>query len=143
MAGRRTAGITVTGVLNLIFGVIGILASVAMLKGVFAPAAPAGATPSALTWEFATARMLVSVGILVGGIGLLRMSPRGRTLSLRFALAWLLLNAVEPAVLHYSYAQVLIGSIYPLLLAILCKLPGWKAAFASSETAPASAPGVA
>jgi hypothetical protein len=143
MAARRTAGMTVTGVLNLIFGLIGIMASVAMLKGVPAPAADAAAAPSAMTWEFAAARMLVSAGIIAGGIGILRMSPLGRTLSLRFAVAWLLLNAIEPAVLHYPYARVLMGSIYPLILVILCNLPGWKAAFAASAAPPASAGEVA
>jgi hypothetical protein len=139
MAAKRTIGITIMAVLNILLGLIGFIASCRMLLSGFGVALPSAAPPAAteglirgpMVVEFALGRMVVSVGMLIGGVLVMKMSPRGRALSLQFATAWLLLNFVEPYFLQYPYATVLLGSLYPVFVLILFNLPGWKAAFAS------------
>jgi hypothetical protein len=140
MTERRTAGMKAISILNLLLGLATILPAWAMITAGAGFGAATGGTHgvarAAMTWEFGAARLLLSLLLVLAGIGVWRVQPRGRTLSLRAGFAWLLLNAIEPLVLHYSYAQVAIGSLYPVILIVVCNLPGWKAAFSPATPAP-------
>lgn len=142
MAAPRTAGIIVVALLNVLIGLAAGAGSVRMIVDALraSGASSGGLVPAAagLSIGFGAARLVLGAELVVAGAGVFRIAPWGRTLSLWAASFWLVLNLVEPAVLHYSYAQVLIGSIYPLILVSVCSSPGWKRAF----TAPA-APGTA
>ena len=143
MAAKRTIGITIMAVLNILLGLGSFIGSFAKLLSGFGGTPPGAAPPASseglirgpMVVEFALGRMVVSLGILIAGVLLLRMSPRGRALTLQFATAWVLLNLVEPYFLQYPYANVLLGSLYPVIALILFNLPGWKAAFGSRSPA--------
>lgn len=149
MAAKRTIGITIMAVLNMLLGLIGFIASCRMLMSGLGVALPSQAPQAAteglirgpMVVEFALGRMVVSIGILIAGVLVMKMSPRGRALTLQFATAWLFLNLVEPYFLQYPYMTVLIGSLYPVLALIVFNLPGWRAAFASRS--PEASPQIA
>lgn len=142
MAAPRTAGITAIALLNVLIGLAAGAGSVRMIADALraSGASSSGLVPATagLGVAFGAARLALGAALVVAGAGVFRVAPWGRTLSLWAASFWLALNLVEPAVLRYSYAQVLIGSIYPLILVSVCSSPGWRRAF----TAPA-APGTA
>lgn len=143
MAARRTIGITIMAVLSVLIGLLSFIGQFPRLLsglGVGLPSQPTQAGSGELirgpmVVEFAIGRMVVGLGILIGGVLMMKMSPRGRALTLQFATAWLLLNLVEPYFLQFPYATVLLGSIYPVIALILFNLPGWKAAFGSRPSA--------
>ena len=98
MGKTRPTSVTVFGVLNIIFGALGLLCIV-MLTAVFAVGWAAGRDafprlavlerhPVALAWTLASIPLgLVATGVLIAaGIGLLKMKPWARTASIVWAI---------------------------------------------------------
>ena len=132
---KRTAGMTVVGALSILLGLFGLVNSWLMLRtglGLTAAAdSPLGISAGPLVVCFAVARAIVSLVLIVSGMGVLRVAASARTMSLSLAAIWILLNAIEPAVLHYPYLRVVFTTLYPVVLLIVFNLPGWKLAFTS------------
>lgn len=144
MAQRRTAGMIVIGILNILIGLMGLLLSVGMVLEGFgvdvAMASVPGTAKGPIVAAFGLARLAVSFALIASGFGMFSVSPRSRSIALRFSVAWLVLNVAEPLLLHYPMTQVLAGSLYPVILLIVFNLPGWRAAFAPVAAAtPAAA----
>jgi hypothetical protein len=131
---RRTAGMTVIGALSILLGLFGLVNSWMMLRTGLGQAAPMasslGISSGPLVVCFAVARAIVSLILIVSGMGVLRVAASARPMSLSLAAIWILLNAIEPAALHYSYLRVVFTTLYPIVLLIVFSLPGWKLAFA-------------
>ena len=76
------------------------------------------------------AGMATSILLIAGGVGILKMAPWGRTLSLLFAWITIALNVVQLLVSGFSTVLCnLLGVVYPIVLLVLLNQPDWKSAF--------------
>lgn len=140
------AGQQAIGVLNIVFGVIGLvfgllilmggafLAALGGMVGASGPdTAPVGGIMSAggvFTVLLALGFIAVNALGIAGGVGILKMAPWGRSLSLIYAWIAVALNVVQLLLTGFSATLCsLVGIIYPVVLLVLLNQPDWKAAF--------------
>ena len=136
---KRTGGMTAIAVLDVLLGVLAILVSCQMLmsglQGTAGAHAPAGGAAA-----FALVRIALGVALIVAGLGMFRMARWTRSLSIGIGVVWVVLNVLEPILLHYPMLQVVMGSIYPIVLIAVFQLPSWKRAFSSAPTVASTPP---
>lgn len=163
MLRERTSGMTAIGVLNLVFGGLGIISALfevlAALAGIRRAILIEGfmGIPGISTdqraimlkmLEFALFALAASSVGAVAGIGILRMAAWARVVSLVYAGLWalnagiLLVFPVQAATPEADASGAVIGLVvgicfglsYPIILFILFQKPNWKAAFATRPT---------
>jgi hypothetical protein len=145
----RTGGMTAIGILNIVFGCIGCLfALVTVLGGglLTALGTAAGESGAETGAEFAAgggevaaaggAIMLfglfgLAVGVIlfVAGIGVMKVAPWGRSLSLAAAALAIVSNIGKAVILSAFGIGTVFGLIYPAVLIFCFMQPGWRAAF--------------
>lgn len=147
---QRTGGMTAIGILNIVFGSIGSLAALLALLfggllaagGAVLDAESAGTGGEGVGGMVAAGGMLVMVVGLVGlvcwgllvvaGIGVLRLRPIGRTLSIACGGGIALLSGYS--IVNGDFGIMNLGMCgYGLVLVGLFLQPPWKAAFAGED----------
>jgi hypothetical protein len=163
MLKKRTGGMTVIGVLNLVFGGLGIISALfevlAALAGIrraiviegFMGIPGISADQRAIMLkmlEFALFALAVSTVGVIAGIGIFRMRAWTRAASLIYAGLWalnagiLLFFPVQATTPDANVSATIIGRVvgicfslsYPIILFTLFQKPNWKAAFARQPT---------
>lgn len=163
MLKERTGGMTVIGVLNLVFGGLGfisalfeVLAALAGIRRAILTEGFMGIPGISADKETIMLKMLecalfalaVSTVGVIAGIGIFRMRAWARAASLIYAGLWalnagiLLLFPVQAATPDANASATIIGHVvgicfglaYPIILFILFQKPNWKAAFAAPPT---------
>ena len=163
MLKERTGGMTVIGVLNLVFGGLGILSALfevlaalvgirrsILIEGFMGIPGISGNEETIMLklLEFALFALAVSTVGVIAGIGIFRMRPWARAASLIYAGLWalnagvLLLFPVQAPKPDANASATIIGHVvgicfglsYPIILFILFQKPNWKAAFATRPT---------
>jgi hypothetical protein len=130
MAATRTRGMTAVAVLNLILGAVATLGSMARIAIDLGLAGSPAAGATGIVLAFGFARVAVSVLLIVSGIGVLRMRPWGRTCAIAAGALWILVNLLEPLLLHKSMSGEFVwGSLYSAILLALFMRPAWARAF--------------
>jgi hypothetical protein len=145
MKPQRSSGMTAVGVLNIIFGLLGgaaaglafaggaMLASGAISSDEVQSSLTSG--EAAIVTGLAGVLVLLFIVLFSAGIGVLRLAPSGRVLSLFYAWAALALVAVRAA-LNGPDLDTITSSIYPIVLIVLFSRPRWKAAFSGRAPEP-------
>jgi hypothetical protein len=147
---------TTVGILNIVFGGFGALMGLLAILGGGILAAAGGSISSqsgadahqAGTAAAAGGGMLMLIGfvvmicwamLMVSGIGVLKMAPWGRTLSLACGGAGLALQLISFATggFHFNLMS-LVTIAYCGALVYLCMTPPWKAAFSKSSSSDAT-----
>jgi hypothetical protein len=118
----RPASVTVFGVLNIVFGVLGLLSGAASLgimiavaNGAFPDNAGLGEQPALMLWTLAASALgiVFAIVLFASGIGLLRMRPWGRTAALAYA-GYAVFSTVVGMAIHWIYvAQPLLAEQGP------------------------------
>ena len=72
--------------------------------------------------------------LIVAGVGVFKVRPWGRTVSLAYAGSKIIVGVAGALFGMFTIMTVAIGFVYPIVLAIMFMKPGWKAAF-SADTA--------
>lgn len=148
MGKHRTGGMTTIGVLNIIFGALGgLVGLLVVLGGGFM--AGGGATMMSdgtaegdmMTGGLAAMGgfvMLLGLGmltinllLLISGIGVLKVAPWGRTLSIAYGVLGVLIYGAS--LTGGISAPTIIALGYCLILLMLFFKPTWKAAFTSGH----------
>lgn len=138
----KPCGLNVIGVLNIVLGsltCVGLLISIGR-GGVVAAIGSAaehdmnGATGHAAMVGgalllFALFGLLFGAGLLASGIGLLRLRPWGRSLSLAAATLGIVYTAGQAFILNSFGMTGVIGLAYPMAMILLLVTPAWKRAF--------------
>jgi len=147
MNNTRTGGMTTMGILNIVFGAFGTLGSLLIILGGGILAASSGAIESGSEiegmGEMAAAGgglfMLIglvsavfSVMLIFAGIGVLKVVPWGRKLSMICGGGFIFLNLVSLFGSGFTLSTI-IGIAYGGLLLVLCFTESWKKAFASTS----------
>src|SRR5262245_55834159 len=145
---QRTGGMTTIGILNIVLGAIGSLLSLlAMLGGGLLAAAGAAAEADGsgqgagtmvaagggMIMVFSFIGLAACFTLIMGGVGVLKMKPWGRMLSMVCGgvLALMqLYTLVTSGVDLFSVALLLYGG---LLVGLFC-MPEWKAAFSGQSS---------
>ena len=147
---------TTVGILNIVFGGFGALMGLLAILGGGILAAAGGSISSqsgadaqqAGTAAAAGGGMLMLIGfvimvcwamLMVSGIGVLKMAPWGRTLSLACGGMGLALQLISIATggFHFNIMS-LVTIAYCGALVYLCMTPPWKAAFSKSSSSDAT-----
>lgn len=144
------AGHQAIGVLNIVFGAVGLILSALALLGSTMIAALGGALATqgetgplgglvagggAVLTVLSLASLAVAGLLVAGGIGILQMQPWGRKLSLAHAWAAVVINVVHLLIGGFSGALCqLVALIYPVVLLVLLNQPDWKAAFSDYQS---------
>jgi hypothetical protein len=149
MEHTRTGGMITIGVLNLIFGgfrTLGALLTILAGGGIAALGAAAShnggeggqvAAAGGAIIGFGVFSLIIGATLFVAGIGVLRVAPWGRTLSLAAA-SLAVVSTLGQAVFMDAFGiGTFIGLIYPGVLFFLFFQPDWKVAF-SGDLAPAA-----
>jgi hypothetical protein len=140
------AGRQAIGILNIVFGILGVLgwglatlgAMAAMFVGGAVGAAgretgPLGALIGGLGFialVIFVAHAALSGLLIAGGASILNMRPNGRRLSLIYAWITTILHAIGLVMSGFhSLLPSLGGLVYPIILLVLLNQPDWKAAF--------------
>jgi len=143
MSNQRTGGMTAIGILNIVFGSVrGLLALFTILGGGLVAALGSAAGEEAGTSVAAQGGAIAVIGLvalvcsimlLIAGIGVLKMKPWGRSLSLAAAALWLITSIGQVFMLEFSVTAVL-GMVYPAIVVGLFMTPAWRHAFSGLPT---------
>ncbi|MCI0363277.1 MAG: hypothetical protein L0Y44_05075 [Phycisphaerales bacterium] len=141
MNNQRNGGMTAIGILNIVFGGIGTLLSLLAVLGggllaAFGTAAQsqgatnaAGATATGgLVMVVGFVLLLCWLGLMVGGIGVMKLAPWGRTFSMWCGLVIALLN-VYALVTGGFNPFTAVCLLYGGIVFAMFNTPAWKAAF--------------
>ena len=160
--GERPAVITVFGVLNIVFGGLGVLGTIVALVGLIVVGVGSGLPDGLLESQSVLVAVLGFAGevvLLASGVGLLMMRPWGRRLSIVYGICMVAVTAVHAALaigkvqsatsmwLPYIYGGIAtgvatvgmilgfgFGLAYPLLLLIVMTRKGVAEAFTLTPT---------
>ena len=143
MGEQRTGGVTTIGILNIVFGALFSLVFLLMILGAGFMAAAAtaiGGEDGAAVGARGGFLMLVGIAafavnlmLFVSGIGVLKVAPWGRTLSL--ACGGLGVVAYGALLIGSSFSIPFLGMLaYSVVLIGLFFTPAWKAVFCSCES---------
>lgn len=131
---------TVVGVLNIVLGSLACVgALVTMLGGGFVAALGSaaehdmnGATGQAAMVGGALIMfgVLFGAGLLSAGVGVLKMRPWGRSLSLAAATLGIVYTFGQAVLLGMFGISAIVGLVYPVILVFAFMSPAWKRAFA-------------
>jgi|GEM_PF-1476037 len=146
----RTGGMTAIAVLNLVFGAILALTNLWVMMGLHAVMsrsfAGAEATAAAMTRLGMSLYYVVCGAVaIVAGVGVLKVAPWGRILSLAYAgliIPGYVIDIFLPTIGESSDGGLVLGAkiigsiigsvfwmIYPVILLIVFQKPSWKEAF--------------
>lgn len=141
-AGRQVIGILniVWGALNAALAALFIFVSAAVLAGgaVLGASNSEGAAPlgglvaagGLIGIIFFGAYLVLSVMLIAGGSGILKMQPKGYTTTMLVAWISLALNIAQLIMTGFGSGMCnFIGMVYPVVLLILLNQPDWKRAF--------------
>jgi hypothetical protein len=142
---QRTGGMTTIGVLNIVFGALGSLVFLLMILGAGFMAAAgsamggeegaAVATGGGLLMLIGIAAFAVNLMLFISGIGVLKLAPWGRTLSI--ACGGLGVIVYAASIFGGDFSLTMVGAlVYSFLLVGLFFTPSWKAAFCSGQQLP-------
>ncbi len=158
MATQRTGGMTAIGILNFVFGGLGCVFSLLMVLGGGAFAflgsameeaaaaegmstegfGEAAATGGAMFMLLGLVGLVLSVLLIIAGVGVMKVRPWGRTCSLAYAGSKIILGIGAAIIGGFGFVTIM-GFVYPVVLGVLFTRPAWKAAFsagtATSDTA--------
>jgi len=145
---KRPTSVTVFGILNLVFAVLGV-AGLAGTMALFAPSAASSHNPLVPIIQnhpvyAAWMQLTIALGLLgtaaqfLGGMGLLKVRPWGRQLSMGFAIYALIMvvagSGMNLIFLGGGLGLILggvVGLVYPALLLGFMRRPNVIAAFAA------------
>lgn len=143
MNAQRSTVMTLMAGLNVAFGGMGTLALGLMLPlslfvlafgtlGGTGGLASTGRLPAAGVQMFMASSfgLMGAIGLLAGGIGVLKGAPWALKVSMRGGLLVAATNIALMAMMGRTDAGSMLAVIYGLLLAYLCVTPQWKAAMA-------------
>lgn len=143
--GHRTGAMTAIGILNIVFGALGAVLSTLMVLGAGFMAAAGASSVSehgnrlafggGIVMVIALVALAVSVMLLASGIGVLKVAPWGRTLSIVCGILGTLVHGASLATSHSSMTT-LVALGYSVFLVVMCFTPGWRAAFGLFDEAP-------
>jgi hypothetical protein len=132
---------TAIGILNIVFGALGTLIFSLMVLGAgFLTAAGASSTTEEAGMLAMGGGILMLIGVvglainlmlLASGIGVLKVAPWGRMLSIIYGGLGLVVYGGSLATAEFSITTV-VALGYCVLLLALCFTPGWRAAFSGS-----------
>jgi hypothetical protein len=142
----RSSGMTAVAVLNIVLGAFGSLSSLLLVLGggviaaVGGAAAADGAPEGSAAASMGGILMLVGllsmaccVGLLASGIGVLKLAPWGRTLSIFCGGGLALINVIF--ILTSGFGLMTLAYVgYGIALVALFHQPQWKSAFCSSQS---------
>jgi len=147
----RTKGMTAVAVVNFVFGALGVFAGLwAMMTfhAVMSRSLTDGKTTQVAMAGLGMALYGVACGIvaIIAGIGVLKLAPWGRILSLSYAglsivssVVSLFMPTIESSSAPGAGVWIgktigfLLGMIYPAILFIVFRRPHWKEAFSSAS----------
>lgn len=127
-ASKRTAGMVIVAILNLLLGGFPILSALA-----------AFGAPNTVNVEWPVV-FLSAVGVIgiIAGIGVLVLASWGKTMSLFFVVAnlfiILVLGAITWRKVDWGYAVYLaVTALYGVTVILLFQKPGWKQTFSAAK----------
>ncbi len=139
--GHRTGSMTAIGILNIVFGALGTLIFSLMVLGAgFLTAAGATSTTEeggmlamggGILMLIGVGGLAINVMLLASGIGVLKVAPWGRTMSIIYGGLGLVVYGGSLAFAEFSITTV-VALGYCLVLLALCFSSGWRAAFSGS-----------
>lgn len=146
MQPRRTPGMTVVAILNFICGILIIPHSMPYILIAFTRLSLGHfpSFPEIGMFLYGLLPLVAGIAALLGAIGVLRVMPRGRTLSLVYAGVSVLYSAVSLFIILTSQSRdamdsnsdsrligliLLQGLVYPIILIVLFQSPQWKEKF--------------
>jgi hypothetical protein len=140
-------GIKVVGALNIVLGSLTCAGSLFSMLGGGIVAALGSAAEHDLNGARGHAAMvggalilfgffgvLFGAGLLAAGVGVLRLRPWGRSLSLAAAALGIIYTAGQAVILDSFGISGVIGLAYPVALVLAFMTPAWKRAFAVRAT---------
>lgn len=135
----RTAGMTVLAAFHLAIGALGVLGSTLSILAALG-LLPVGGAPlaggRAALVALASARLAISALLVAAGIGVLRLRPSARTLSVAAAVAWIAVNLADGLLFPHAFGLRLVwGTLYSVLVLVLFARPAWRAAFSADRSA--------
>lgn len=138
---NRTGSMTAMGILNIVFGALGTLVfSLMMLgAGILTAAGTSSTTEEGgmlamgggILMLIGVVGLAINVMLLASGIGVLKVAPWGRKLSIIYGGLGLVVYGGSLATAEFSITTV-VALGYCVLLLALCFTPGWRAAFSGS-----------
>lgn len=103
---------------------------------------PFDGTPLGITeGVLGIASVLLSLVLVIGGMGTWLIKAYGRTFSLIAAVGELAVMVVAVVVLSMPLSYLIVGAVYPVILFVVFNLPRWRAVFSHMDTAPVSGAG--
>ncbi len=159
MNNKRTGGMTTMGILNIVFGAFGTLGSLLIILGGGLLAAGGAAMESEMGAEaegmgamaaaggglfmlIGLVSAVFSVMLIFAGIGVLKLAPWGRKLSMVCGGGFIFLNLFSLFGSGFTLSTI-IGIAYGGTLLVLCFTESWKKAFAPSSKADDTFPSAA
>ncbi len=157
MNNKRTGGMTTMGILNIVFGAFGTLGSLLIILGGGILAASSGAIETGSEIEgmgemaaaggglfilIGLVSAVFSVMLIFAGIGVLKLAPWGRKLSMVCGGGFIFLNLISLFGSGFTLSTI-IGIAYGGTLLVLCFTESWKKAFAPTSKADDTFPSVA
>jgi hypothetical protein len=146
MTPNRTGGMTAIGILNIVFGSLGSLFSLLVLLGGGIIAASGTAAGSSGTTAAAGGGLIMLVGLVFlacwatlvfAGIGVMKMTHWGRTLSIVCGGVIALLQLVSFVTTGFNFVGLIVLA-YGAALVGLFMQPAWRDAFAPSASSTSS-----
>jgi hypothetical protein len=150
MQTQRTGGMTAIGILNIIFGSLGSIMSLLVIVGggIFAALGGAGmaadnqgggdsgagavAAVGAIVLVIGVLMLLCNVLLMVAGIGVLKLAPWGRILSMVGGGAMALLGVLSMIGGDFGLMTIFMVGYGGMLVGLFCKTE-WKAAFSTQD----------
>ena len=151
MIKARTGGMTAVAVLNFVFGGWAVLQGLSTTLVTHALISRSGEADPRSLLLILLALLRIGCGIvgIIAGIGILRILPWGRTMSLFYAWFYIAIglivslmvllqagsNAAGTGPVMWSVLVALLDLIYPVTLIFLFRKPSWKQTFSMSSQA--------
>lgn len=139
MANQRTGGMTTIGILNIVFGALfSLFGLLTIVGGGLLAAGGAGmeepdfAAAGGIVMLLGVGALAINVLLLVSGIGVLKVAPWGRSLSIAYGGLGVILYGAMLA--GGNVGLMTIGAVcYSVLLLVMCFTSTWKAAFSGAH----------
>ncbi len=140
--GHRTGSMTAFGIMNIVFGALGTLMFALMVLGAGLLTAAGTSTTTeeggmlamggGILMLIGVVGLAINVMLLAAGIGVLKVAPWGRTLSIIYGGLGLVVYGGSLVTAEFS-ATTVAALGYCVILLALCFSSGWKAAFSGSS----------
>ena len=151
---QRTTAMAVIGILHIVTGSLTCVGALINMLGGGLVAAIGSAAEHEMNGASGQAAMVggalilfgivglaFGAGLLAAGVGVLKVKPWGRSLSLAAAALGITFSLGQALILGAFGVGTIVGMIYPLVLFALFMTPAWKSAFVGRSSAPAASAG--